>query len=98
MADTKRQKVAKLNFLVLVMDSVDDDVVKVIKGKDQQWIKEREEKGAFNGIINDLSLNDKEGYRRFFRMDVQQFKEIADVVAPFIKKEDTVMRRAISPE
>ena len=43
------------------------------RGRDRKWIKDRDEKGAYSNIILDLSLHDEEGFRRFMRMNYEQF-------------------------
>ena len=40
------------------------------------WILEREEKGAYHNLLQELRLQDKDNYRNFLRMDVNAFEEL----------------------
>ena len=40
----------------------------------KEWLKNREEKGAFNNILNELKMIDLPYYRRFIRMNPDTFK------------------------
>ena len=37
----------------------------------RDWLLKRKEKGAYNGIINELRLTDKEDFRKFLRMNTE---------------------------
>ena len=68
----RKRGVALITILNNVIDLVDDEpkekrVVK--RGRDRKWIKDRDEKGAYNNIVLDLSLHDEEGFRRFMHMN-----------------------------
>ena len=52
------------------------------RGPDRKWMRERSEKGAFVTIFKDLELTDKEGFRRFMRMDIDHFKKLLATVGP----------------
>ena len=96
---SKKRKVAMINIINILIDSDEEESTVVVKrGKDRAWIKEHETKGAFNNIFHDLSLNDQEGFRQFMRMNYEQFIEICNYVSPLIIKEDTNMRKSISPK
>lgn len=62
------------------------------------WIKAREVKGAYNALVSELSLTDREDYRRFMRMNPETFHELLGKVRPFIEKKTTNMRKPISAE
>ena len=62
------------------------------------WIKAREDKGAYNALVSELSLTDREDYRRFMRMNPETFHELLEKVRPFIEKKTTNMRKPISAE
>ena len=38
----------------------------------RQWLLERQEKGAYNGILSELRLTDKEDFRKFLRTETFQ--------------------------
>ena len=56
------------------------------RGKTRDWIQPREEKGYFNNIIQELSLEDRFGFREMFKMDVTDFEDIlariSDLICP----------------
>ena len=58
----------------------DDDKPKSKRGPDREWIRERERKGAFVNIFNELYVSNHEGFRRFMRMDQKQFNELTDLI------------------
>jgi hypothetical protein len=60
--------------------------------------KRRTEKGHYENLVKELSLEDSESYRRFLRMDTETFNSIVDIVRPDIQKQMTLMRETISPE
>ena len=62
------------------------------------WIKERKVKGAYNALVCELSLTDREDYRRFMRMNPETFHELLEKVRPFIEKKTTTIRKSISAE
>ena len=70
MADRQAALVVE-NVVLNVIDDDDENISR--RGKDREWIKEREEKGYFNNIIADLSLGDTESFRRFMRMKHEHF-------------------------
>lgn len=100
--NVKKRKIALVNIINTIVDFVEDEENesgnKVKRGKDRTWIKERKTKGAFNNIFHDLSLNDHDGFRRFMRMNYEQFIELCEYVTPIIQKNDTNMRKAICPK
>lgn len=40
----------------------------------KDWLLKRQEYGAYNAIMNELRLTDKDYYRRYIRMDVSVFE------------------------
>ena len=38
------------------------------------WIERRAEKGVYNNILNELRLDDAESYRRYLRMNMENFE------------------------
>ena len=55
------------------------------RGPDWKWMRERSEKEAYVTIFKDLELTDKEGFRRFMRMDIDHFKKLLATVGPDLK-------------
>ena len=49
--------------------------------RDPKWIKDRDEKGSYNNIVLDLFLHDQEVFRRFMRMNYEQFIELTEKIA-----------------
>lgn len=64
----------------------------------RQWILRRNRLGASATLLKELALEDKEGYKNHLRMSEEKFDELLSKVQNSIKKQDTVMRQAISPE
>ena len=62
------------------------------------WIQRRDTLGAYNALISDISLSDREDYCRFMRMNTEAFSELLERVRPYITKQTTVMRKPISAE
>jgi len=61
------------------------------------WIRRRPQFGAFHALLKELSTEDPPSFRNFLRMDQTTFEELLTLVSPLIKRQDTVMREAISP-
>ena len=40
----------------------------------RDWLLKRQEKGAYNGILNELRLTDKEDFRKYLRMNTETFQ------------------------
>ena len=55
----------------------------------RDWIARRQEKGAFQGIMRELSVEDTDAFKEFVRMDVAHFNRLVTFVEPLITKEDT---------
>ena len=72
----RKRDVALVTIANNIIDLVDDEskekrVVK--RGRDRKWIKNRDEKGAYNNIVLDIFLYDEEGFCHFMRMNYEQF-------------------------
>ena len=61
------------------------------------WINRRDTYGAYNALLKELSNEDQKGYKNFLRMDLNSFNELLHLVEPHIKKQDSLMRKPISP-
>ncbi|XP_057317786.1 uncharacterized protein LOC130662861 [Hydractinia symbiolongicarpus] len=64
----------------------------------KDWLHHRNERGAYNAILNELKLTDFESYRSYLRMNTDTFQKLIDIVGPKIQKQRTMMRDPISPE
>ena len=40
----------------------------------REWLLKRNERGAYNGILNELRLTDKEDFRNYLRMNTSKIK------------------------
>ena len=40
----------------------------------REWLLKRNERGAYNGILNELRLTDKEDFRKYLRMNTNTLK------------------------
>ena len=40
----------------------------------RKWLLKRKERGAYNGILNELRLTDKEDFRKYLRMNTSTFE------------------------
>ena len=53
----------------------------------KSWLAKRDRKGAYNNILQEIRLDDKENYRRYLRMNTETIEELIRPVTPLIKKE-----------
>ena len=63
----------------------------------REWIAKRGEYGAYNGLVREIRDIDSASYRNFLRMNDDSFDLLLQKVSPLIERQDTRMRRAISP-
>jgi len=63
MADRKVAAAALVAFLLL------DDEEKRKRGKTRKWIRRRKEKGAYANIVQELRLEDTDGFKEMLRME-----------------------------
>ena len=63
----------------------------------RELIRNRHQHGVYNHLLQELAL-DSTSYCNFVRMNATTFEELLGKVAPLIVRQDTVMRKAISPE
>ena len=99
--DKRKRNVALITIVNNIIDLVDDKAKEkrvVKRGRDWKCIEDRDEKGAYNNIDLDLFFHDEEGFRRFMRMNYEQFIELTEMIAPIVSKTDTVMRKTICPK
>ena len=77
----------KVAMILTVLDLVDDEDegAKRSRGKTRQWVKRREERGLFENIVTELTVEDSAAYREIMRMKHEDFLAILT----FIEKEIT---------
>lgn len=61
----------------------------------RQWLLRREERGAFHTLFQELAVEDTVGFNEYMRMPYPKFVTLADLIGPYIKKQDTSMRISI---
>lgn len=62
----------------------------------KEWFKKRHE-FTHENLLNELKVSSPSDFRNFLRMNGDTYAELLSLVGPNIKKEDTIMRDAISP-
>ena len=62
----------------------------------RDWIKKRQQFGAYHQLLQELRLSDVTSYHHFLQMDVATFEELLKLTASSIIYQDTNMREAIS--
>ena len=68
----RSSKIVAFTLLLLVKD----DEREVKRGKTRLRIKRRQEKGYFANIVQELMIEDVEGFREMFRMKLADFNTI----------------------
>lgn len=61
----------------------------------RKWLLKRSQYSHIN-LLKELSINDNNDWRNYLRMDATTYNRLLELVTPFIKKDDTCMRKAIS--
>ena len=64
----------------------------------RSWIQRRMQQGAYQNLVQELALEDKEMYKNHFRMEEATFIEVANQITSKIIKQDTCTRKWISPK
>ena len=62
------------------------------------WMLRRKINRAFHKIFKELKGQDSDGFKGYVRMDVDHFEELVHLLSPFLQKQDTNIRKCISPE
>ena len=62
----------------------------------KKWLAARDDKDAYNNIIQELRLDDVESYRRYLRMNTETFEELLLNISPKLEKQRTMMRKPLS--
>ena len=75
-----------LAAVIVLNELADSDDEKPTRGKTRKWIRGRKERGYFTNIIQELSVEDRHGFREMIRMDVGDFEfilsKISDLISP----------------
>lgn len=88
----------------LVFDILEEDEIEQKKKQKRQrktWVKEwRSRRPVFSHIslLKELEQSSPADYKNFLRMDPSVYKELLEKVTPYIEKQNTLMRDAISPD
>ena len=53
------------------------------------WLANRDVNSAYNSIMQELRLNDRENFRMYLRMNTETFDELVRLVKPIIEKTNT---------
>jgi len=64
----------------------------------REWLAKRRQYGAYHGLVQEMRYSDPSAYRNFLRMDDDSFNDLVQRIAPTIRREDTVLRKAIPAE
>ena len=71
------------------------------RSKRKYWVRkiyqDRQEKGEYHLLVNDLRMHDKDYFFRCFRMSPVVFEELLAMIGPHITKQQTKFRDPISP-
>ena len=73
---------------LVVLELIDSDEEKEEgsnkRSKTRNWIKEREELGYYTNIVQEVRMEDTDGFKELMRMDLKHFKEILNLAEPDI--------------
>ena len=100
----KRKLISLISVITEWEEEIADENLDGDKKRKRMWTKERfgegqrEMKGVYFNLLQELALHDQDEFRRYIRMDNETFLELVRLIKPIIKKQDTVMRQSISPE
>ena len=89
----------KKTLLLLIMMMEDEELPISYERKTwaRQWLLRREQRGAFHTLFQELAVEDTPGFSEYMRMPYSKFVALAELIGPYIKKKDTVMRMSIPP-
>ena len=91
------QKVA----FILLLDQIEEDEGVERREKEvwtRKWLLTRDKKGACSQIVEELRVEDKPEYKKYFRMPTEKFNDLLEKIKGCLLKEDTLMRSAIKPK
>ena len=68
------------------------------RGMTRGWLKKREEQVYFTNIVQELQLEDTEGFQEMMRMDFKHFNKILNLIVPDTIPQEIIGRdKLISP-
>ena len=59
------------------------------------WLKKREELGYFTNIVQELQLEDTEGFKEMVRVDVKHFNKILNLIASDITPQGIICENKV---
>lgn len=62
----------------------------------KDWLKRRNELGAYDTLLSELRQEDEASFLNFFRLSPGIYDWLLDQVTPYIEKQNTNYRQAIS--
>ena len=60
--------------------------------------EQRRKQSSYHNLMQELRLNDSEGFRRYVRMDYTSFLELVEMIRPAVQRVDTILRKCVSVE
>ena len=86
-ASQQQKRVAAVVLLGLLADEKPKGKQKRKKREPKrQWIRRREERGAFHQLVKEITVEDDKGFRIFFHLSQDQFQFVADKIRPLIQR------------
>ena len=64
----------------------------------KSWLNRRQQLGIYDTLLQELRFEYEEDYKKYLRMNANNFDEILSIIANDITKQDTNMREAIPPK
>lgn len=61
------------------------------------WVQRRASLGVHDQLLNEFRTEDAKLYKNFTRMTTTNYDFLLERVAPLIQRQDTLMRKAITP-
>ena len=95
-----REVARKRKFMLLIlMQLLDEDSPATIERRvwTREWIKRREEFGAYYTLFRELAAEDTLGFGEYMRMPHAKFLALVEAVGPLLTKQETHMRTSIVP-
>lgn len=71
-----------------------------VKKRRRHWVRPwmaRKSKNVFSNLLKEICLEDTHSFQSFHRKSKENFVKLLRIVSPLIKKDDTKLRKAISP-
>ena len=96
-----REVARKRKFMLLIlMQLLEEDPPATIERRvwTREWIKRREELGAYHTLFRELAAEDTLGFGEYMRMPHAKFQALVEVVGPLLTKQETHMRSSIAPK